>query len=160
MNILTKLLLEITRDQFNSTAKLYANKLSNKDLLVLRSWVITGLWDSPPPGYISRKDAAAYMLSAKGNLIKITSQNFIKRLYGTEKFKVYRSYSPDTPSKNLKSYSLKKGQALLFNPYSGILDTKIITYNDVIAVPAISFKGWKEEDAYDNELEIILNPNN
>ena len=153
IDILTEAEYKISHREFNSKAKSYFNKLSDADVIALRSWTIN--LDKPSKPYITRKQARKYISYAPN--ITGVSQEFIKSLIGTKDFEVYRAYNTSTSSSGLKSYTLRSSAAQAFNYWdTKKIDTRTITYKDVIAVPAISFKGWEEAGSYDNEYEIVL----
>ena len=145
--------LKISEREFNSKAQQFYNKLSESDVIALRSW--TANLDTPPKGLISRKKAKKYLITSPN--IKGVSQEFIKKLSDNKPFLVFRAYDPETSGTGLKSYTLRKGTSDAFNYYDiKSIDVRTITYKDVIAVPAISFKGWEDAGGYLTEYEIVL----
>ena len=148
--------VKISATSFNSKAKSFFDKLSPKDVIALRSWTANlELRDAKKFGLVSRVAAKKYILNAPN--ITGVSQEFIKSLIGTNPFNVYRAYKPNVTGTGLKSYTIRKGTADAFNYWdSKQIDTRTITYKDVIAVPAISFKNWSEAGSYLTEYEIIL----
>lgn len=137
--------------KFNKEAFLFNKFLSDNDIIALRSWTVN-LSNPKSNEYIPRNKALNYIL--KSNNIKLVSQNFIKHIIGNKKFKIYRAYTK-LGNKKINSYSISKKEAIRFGWWKNI-DEKIITFQDVIAVPAISFKNWNDASGYINEKEIII----
>lgn len=156
------LLQEITYSDFTSKASAWFSKLSDKDVIALRSWVVwptdagVEMFKERGEKYISGKKAALYL--SKSDNIRNVSRSFIKSIWGNEPLTVYRSYDADHPALGLKSYSVSSKAARMFGAGGpGNFDKRKITYKDVVAVPAISFKGWKSSKDYAVEMEIVIN---
>jgi hypothetical protein len=148
--------IKISEYSFNSKAKSFFDKLSPEDVMALRSWTANlDFKYAKEFGLVSRVIAKKYITNAPN--ITGVSQEFIKSLIGTKPFNVFRAYDPQVSGSGLKSYTLRKDTADSFNYYSiKNIDTRTITYKDIIAVPAISFKNWREAGSYKTEYEIIL----
>jgi len=146
------LLNEINIKSFNNMAKTFYSKLSNEEIIALRSWVIN--LNKPVGNDYMTKTKAKKFIQSNIN-IKKQSQNIIKNIFGDKPFNVYRAYY-DKRGSGLKSYSIREKEAKKFSK-SGELDKKQITYKDVVAIPAMAFYKWEDAGHYDNEIEIILN---
>jgi hypothetical protein len=147
---LKDILKEISRKSFNDIAKSSYSKLSDEEILALRSWVVN--LNKPIGDYMNKTKAKKFIQNSSN--IKNQSQNVIKKLFGDKPFNVYRAYF-DKKGSGLRSYSVNEKEASKFSRF-GDLDTKQITYKDVVAVPAISFYKWEDVGGYDNELEIVI----
>ena len=120
----------------------------------MRSWVVSSNWDTPPLGYVSRGKAAEFLL--RNSNTQLLARSMIKKVFGTGEFTIYRGYSKETPSRGLKSYSISKKAARGFQFIGRELNSKIVTYKDIVAIPAMAFADWSEREGFDNEMEVAI----
>jgi len=144
------LLVEVSARAYTSLAKKFPAKLNDEELNALRSWTVN--IKTKYKNYMTQPAAKRYIASSPN--IQTQSQKFIKSIFGDKPFNVYRSFYEGSRESGLKSYSVSATQAKKFNRF-GEQEKRTITYKDVVAVPALGWKGW-DSGGYENEAEIIL----
>ena len=152
---LKQILAEISKKEFNDIASTYQNKLSEDDILALRSWTVNLSNPLKSSNLMTRFAARKYITQSEN--IKKVSQEFVKRMFGTNPIKIYRGIRniDKKTTHRIKSYTFNQGFAKSWGIKSTVIE-KEITYKDVIGVPSIAFKNWYDWESYDNEVEVII----
>jgi hypothetical protein len=148
---LKNLLNEMSVKSFNKIAKQFYSKLSEDEIIALRSWIIN--LKNPGKGYINKVKAKKFIQNSSN--IQKQSQNLMKSIFGTEPFYVYRSYyEHEGLGTGLRSYTISP--RMKFGGSGKVKDKKQVTYKDVFAVPGIAFYKWSEAGGYSNEGEVVI----